>query len=81
MSRLATDLLAGVGGLVLITFAVITALLVFRHRPAGPPRPRQRITRVFGRSIGGWQASVGRELRRAGRASGTRGARRGRRYR
>lgn len=80
MGTAVADALAALAAVALVAFVVITSILVGRHRPPGQPRPRQ-ITRVFGRSIRGWQASVNREIRRAGRASGTRGARRGRRYR
>jgi len=59
--------------LVLVGLIVLTVVLAARNRPAQPMRPRYEPYRVRGRSVRGWQASVIRELRRAGRASGRRG--------
>jgi hypothetical protein len=56
--------------------AVLAMLLVAftvrqltRGRPPQPPATRHHRQRVTGRSLRGWQASVNREIRRAGRAN------------
>jgi hypothetical protein len=51
---------------------VATIVMVTRNRPAQPTRVHPDRYRVRGRSMRGWQASAIREIRRAGRAHGTR---------
>jgi hypothetical protein len=51
---------------------VATIVMVSRNRPAQPARVHPDRYRVRGRSMRGWQASAIREIRRAGRAHGTR---------
>ena len=51
---------------------VATIVMVSRNRPAQPTRVHPDRYRVRGRSMRGWQASAIREIRRAGRAHGTR---------
>jgi hypothetical protein len=51
---------------------VATIVMVARNRPAQPTRVHPDRYRVRGRSMRGWQASAIREIRRAGRAHGTR---------
>jgi hypothetical protein len=57
----------------LVVLAIVaTIVMVSRNRPAQPTRVHPDRYRVRGRSMRGWQASAIREIRRAGRAHGTR---------
>ncbi|HVA61449.1 MAG TPA: hypothetical protein VNG13_13065 [Mycobacteriales bacterium] len=68
MLHLVFYVLDGLAAAAVLGIIVTTVVLVRRDRPPAPPHTRRTITRVRGRSIRGWQASVNRELRRAGRA-------------
>jgi hypothetical protein len=58
----------------LVALAIVATIVsVARNRPRQPVRVHPDRYRVRGRSIRGWQASAIREIRRAGRAHGTRG--------
>lgn len=62
------DVAAAVFGTAVLTFIVVTVVLVARGRPPRSPGtlPDRRY-RVRGRSMAGWQRSAVREIRRAGR--------------
>lgn len=61
------DFVAVLLGAAVVLGIVVTVVLVVRGRPSQAPQSRRPHNRVQGRSLRGWQASVLREIRRAGR--------------
>jgi hypothetical protein len=66
------DIVAIAIAAVVVLAIIATIVMVSRNRPAQPTRVHPDRYRVRGRSMRGWQASAIREIRRAGRAHGTR---------